>query len=218
MMKRYLMMMGGMLAFFLGLFFLVEALGISLLVEPTPWLHRGGAPAATLGVGLLIADVLLPVPSSLVMVAHGALFGVVGGTLLSLVGSTGATMLGFWLGRRGGRLLERLVPLEERERADYLLKRWGTQAIILTRPVPLLAETIAIMAGTSSMSWGRTALAALAGSLPPAFLYALTGASIGKFQNTALVFIFVLLVSGFFWLIGRRVKPDLANETRAQHQ
>lgn len=217
-MKRYLMMMGGVLAFFLGLFFLVEALGVSLLIEPAPWLNRGGAPAATLGVGLLIIDVLLPVPSSLVMVAHGALFGVVGGTLLSLVGSTGATMLGFWLGRRGGRLLERLVPLEERERADYLLKRWGTQAIILTRPVPLLAETIAIMAGTSSMSWGRTTLAALAGSLPPAFLYALTGAAIGKFQNTALVFIFVLLVAGFFWLIGRRVKPDLANGIRARHQ
>jgi hypothetical protein len=63
------MIMGGMLAFFLGLFFLVEGLGIPLLVEPTPWLNRGGVPAAALGVGLLVADVLLPVPSSLVMVA-----------------------------------------------------------------------------------------------------------------------------------------------------
>src|ERR1051325_10896407 len=85
-MKRYLLIMSGMLAFFLGLFFLVEALGVPLLVEPTPWLNRGGALAAILGVGLLIADVLLPVPSSLVMVAHGALFGVIGGTLLSLAG------------------------------------------------------------------------------------------------------------------------------------
>lgn len=203
--------MGGMLAFFLGLFFLVEALGVPLLVEPTPWMTRGGVVAATLGVGLLIADVLLPIPSSLVMVAHGALFGIVGGTLLSLVGSTGAAMFGFWLGRRGGRLLERLVPLEERERADYLLKRWGTLAIILTRPVPLLAETVAIMAGTSRMGWGRAALAALIGSLPPALLYALTGAAVGKFQNTALVFMFVLLVAGFFWMFGRTIEPYLAN-------
>jgi len=208
--------MGGMLAFFLSLFFLVEALGIPLLVEPTPWLSRGGVPAATLGVALLIADVLLPVPSSLVMIAHGALFGVVGGTLLSLGGSTGATMLGFWLGRRGGSWLERLVPPEERERADYLLKRWGTLAIIVTRPVPLLAETIAIMAGASPMGWGRTALAALAGSLPPALLYALTGASVGKFQNTALVFVFVILVAGFFWMFGRTVEPYLASRRRAR--
>jgi uncharacterized membrane protein YdjX (TVP38/TMEM64 family) len=214
-MKRYLLIMGGMLAFFLGLFFLVEALGVPLLVEPTPWLNRGGVLAAALGVGLLIIDVLLPVPSSLVMVAHGALFGVVGGTLLSLAGSTGASLFGFWLGRRGGRLLERLVPPLERERADYLLKRWGTLAIIVTRPVPLLAETMAIMAGTSPMGWERAALAAMAGSLPPALLYALTGASVGKFQNTALVFVLVLLVAGFFWLIGRWVEPYLAKSVRA---
>jgi uncharacterized membrane protein YdjX (TVP38/TMEM64 family) len=208
-----------MLTFFLSLFFLVEALGIPLLVEPTPWLSRGGLLAAALGVGLLIVDVLLPVPSSLVMVAHGALFGVLGGTLLSLVGSLGATMFGFWLGRRGGRLLERLVSTDERERADYLLKRWGTLAIIVTRPVPLLAETVAIMAGTSGMNWGRAALAALGGGLPPALLYALTGASVGKFQNTALVFVFVILVAGFFWMFGRTIVPYLANRrARPQRQ
>ena len=206
--------MGGMLAFFLSLFFLVEALGIPLLIEPTPWLNRGGVLAAVLGVSLLIADVLLPVPSSLLMVAHGALFGVFGGTLLSLVGSLGASLFGFWLGRRGGRLLERLVTPAERERADDMLKRWGTLAIIVTRPVPLLAETIAIMAGTSSMNWGSAALAALSGSLPPALLYALTGASVAKFQNTALVFVFVLLVAGLFWMFGRTLETYLASRRR----
>jgi len=203
-----------MLAFFLGLFVLVEALGVPLLVEPTPWLNRGGVAAALLGVSLLVADVLLPVPSSLVMMAHGALFGVLGGTLLSLVGCTGATLFGFWLGRRGGNLLGRLVPTQEREHADYLLKRWGTLAIIVTRPVPLLAETIAIMAGTSSMNWGSAALATLAGSLPPALLYALTGASVAKFQNTALVFVFVLLVAAFFWMFGRTLETYLTSRRR----
>jgi uncharacterized membrane protein YdjX (TVP38/TMEM64 family) len=209
-MKRYLLIMVGLLAFFLGLFFLVEALGVPLLVDPAPWLNHGGLWAAVLGVGLLVADVLLPVPSSLVMVAHGALFGVVRGTLLSLVGSTGAAMLGFWIGRRGGRLLDRLVMPEERERADYLLDRWGMLAIIVTRPVPLLAETVAIMAGASRLSWERTALAAVAGSLPPAILYALTGAAVANFENAALMFGFVLLVAGCCWLVGRRVETYLA--------
>src|ERR1044072_9556906 len=113
--------MGGMLVVFLLLFFLVEALGIPLLVDPTPWLNRGGPWAAILGMGLLVVDVLLPVPSSIVMVAHGALFGVLAGTLFSLAGSTGATLFGFWIGRRGGRLLERLVNQRERERANRLL-------------------------------------------------------------------------------------------------
>jgi uncharacterized membrane protein YdjX (TVP38/TMEM64 family) len=202
------MVMGGMAAVFLVLFFLVEALGIPLLVDPTPWLKQGGLWAAALGVALLIADVLLPVPSSLVMVAHGALFGVVVGTLLSLLGSTGAAVFGFWIGRRGGKLLERLVTAEERERANRLLERWGTLAIVVTRPIPLLAETVAIMAGASPLSWGRMILAALAGSLPPALLYALTGASAGKFENAALMFLFVLLITGIFWMVGRQITPN----------
>jgi uncharacterized membrane protein YdjX (TVP38/TMEM64 family) len=199
------MVMGGMLAFFLALFFLVEALGIELLVDPTPWLKQGGPWAAALGVGLLIADVLLPVPSSLVMVMHGALFGVLAGTALSLLGSTGAALFGFWIGRRGGKLLERLVPSEERERANDLLERWGLLAIVVTRPIPLLAETVAIMAGASPLGWSRTALAAFAGSVPPALLYALTGASAGRFENTALMFLFVLFVTGLFWIVGRKI-------------
>jgi membrane protein DedA with SNARE-associated domain len=113
-------------------------------------------------------------------------------------------------------LLERLVSQKERESADYLLKRWGTLAIIVTRPVPLLAETVAIMAGTSSMGWGSTALAALAGSLPPALLYALTGAAVADFQSATLMFVFVILVAGFFWMVGRWVQPYLSNRARAQ--
>jgi uncharacterized membrane protein YdjX (TVP38/TMEM64 family) len=213
-MKRYAIIMGVMIAFFLILFLIVEALGVPLLSDPTPWLGHGGPVAAFVGVGLLIADVLLPVPSSLVMVAHGALFGVVGGTLLSLIGSVGAALFGFAIGRRGGSLLDRLVTPAERARADDLLKRWGILAIVVTRPIPLLAETVAIIAGTSSLGWGRTALAAVAGSLPPALLYAITGASVANLQNTALVFGLVILIAGIFWLIGRSAEPYFARRAR----
>lgn len=208
-MKRHLIIMGVMMGSFLLLFIVVEALGVPLLTDPTPWMGHGGVLAASLGVGLLVADVLLPVPSSLVMVAHGALFGVAVGTLLSLAGSVGAALFGFAIGRRGGRLMNRLVTPAERERADRLLKRWGALAIIVTRPVPLLAETVAIMAGTSSLGWGRVALASLAGSLPPALLYAITGASVANLQNTALVFTLVIFIAGAFWVFGHWAEPYL---------
>lgn len=209
-MKRYLLFMASMIAFFLMIFLAVEALGLPLLIDPTPWMRHGGVAAAVLGVSLLIADVLLPVPSSLVMVAHGALFGVWTGTVLSLLGSVGAALFGFSLGRRGGKLLERIVSPEERNRADLILARWGALAIVITRPIPLLAETVAIMAGaSSSLGWGRMALAALVGSLPPALLYALTGAAVANFQSTSLMFGMVLLVTGSFWLIARLLEPHL---------
>ena len=208
-MRRYWSIVGAMLALFLLLFLLVEAFHIPVLTDPSRWLQRGSVFAALLGVALLIADIVLPVPSSLVMIAHGALFGVTIGTLLSLIGSVGAAIAGFAIGRRGGSLLDRLVPPEERARVDRLLVRWGAMAIVVSRPVPLLAETVAIMAGASPMSWRRAILASIAGSFPPALLYALTGSVAASFQSGALMFGFVLLISGSFWLISRWVEPKL---------
>src|SRR5215510_14333809 len=171
-MKRYLLIVVALIVCFTVLFFIVEALGVPLLTDPTPWMRHGGVLAASLGVGLLIADVVLPVPSSIVMVAHGALFGVLWGTVLSLIGSSGAAVFGFAIGRRGGRALKWIVTPAERARASSILERWGTLAIIITRPVPVLAETVAIMAGASSMTWRAIVVASIAGSLPPALLYA----------------------------------------------
>jgi uncharacterized membrane protein YdjX (TVP38/TMEM64 family) len=207
--KRYLLIVIALIAVFLILFLIVEALGVSLLTDPTPWMKHGGVLAAALGVGLLIADVFLPVPSSLVMVAHGSLFGVVVGTLLSLVGSVGAALLGFAVGRRGGKLLERVVTPAEQARANNMLERWGVLAIIVTRPIPMLAETVAIMSGASSLSWGTVALASFVGSLPPALLYAMTGAAVANFQTTSLMFGVVLLVAGLFWLTGHLLRPRI---------
>ena len=208
-MRYYSMIATLVFGILLTLFLLVEALNVTLLKEPSFWLEQAGVLAGFAGVCLLVSDVALPVPSSLVMVAHGALFGVAIGTLLSLVGSTGAALVGFAIGRRGGPLLARHVPVEERRQADRLLIRWGMLAIIVTRPVPLLAETTAIVVGTSPLGWGRVALAALAGSVPSALLYALTGAVTASFQNGALVFGPVLLVASSFWLVGRWLEPRL---------
>jgi uncharacterized membrane protein YdjX (TVP38/TMEM64 family) len=214
-MKRYCAIVGAIFTFLLVLFLLVEVTGVPLLKDPSPWLGSGSTLVALLGSGLLVADVVLPVPSSVVMIAHGALFGVVEGTLLSVGGSTGAALVGFSLGRRGGPLLARVVPPEERARADHILSRWGTLAIVVTRPVPLLAETVAIMAGTSPLGWRQASLAALLGSLPPALLYALSGATAAALTSGVLMFGLVLVVAGILWLVGYLAKVYLV-ENREQ--
>ncbi len=209
-MKTYWFLLLGMSVLFLALFGLVEALRVPLLTDPTPWLEadqlEGGRwLAALVGVGLLIVDVLLPVPASLIMVAHGALFGIVFGTCLSLVGALGAGAFGFYLGRAGSPWLHRVVSEEEHQRADNLLTRWGHLAVIVTRPVPILAESVAILAGTSPMSWGRFLLSTLAGTLPAALLYALTGALAVGLDQFVLIFGLVLVMAGVAWWVGRRV-------------
>jgi uncharacterized membrane protein YdjX (TVP38/TMEM64 family) len=63
--------------------------------------------------------------------------------------------------------------------------------------------------GSSPLGWGRMALAALAGSLPGALLYAITGAVAARLQNGVLVFGLVLLVASSFWLVGCWLEPRL---------
>jgi uncharacterized membrane protein YdjX (TVP38/TMEM64 family) len=203
-MKRYWLVAAAMLVVFLAQFGVVEGLGVPVLTDPSALMSRGGALAAAVGVGLLIADVFLPVPSSVVMIAHGALFGFAWGSVLSLAGSLGAAALGFAVGRRGSRALERFVSPAEKARADQMLARWGSLAVVVTRPIPLLAETTVIMAGASPMSWSRMLLAAAGGSVPPALLYALTGATSRGVASGALMFALVLAIAGGFWFVGRR--------------
>lgn len=203
-MRRFFLLGLGLATTFLTLFGLVTWLEVPLLIDPSAQLDRGGVLAAALGIGLLVLDVLLPVPSSLVMTAHGALFGWPLGTLLSLLGGVGAVAFAFGLGRRGSRWVARLVG-DDRARVDKMLHQYGGLAIIASRPVPLLAETVALLAGTSSMRWRTALVAALLGNLAPALLYALTGAAAASVGESFWVFGGVLAVTGAFWLWARRV-------------
>ena len=211
-MKQYWTIIGILVLFFIVIFLIVEQLHLPLLTNPNDWMKVRSISTAALGVTLLVLDLFLPVPSSLVMMANGALFGILPGTILSLVGSLGAALAGFFLGRWGSSLLPKFVSHEQRRKANRLLEKWGLLAIIVTRPVPLLAETTVIMAGTSSMSWNSMALASLAGSFPGALIYALTGATANSFDNSLLMFGLVLLIAGGFWFLGGRLYHTLSKK------
>lgn len=165
---------------------LAEALDVTVLAHPVPQMRAHGA-AAALGTTLLVADIVVPVPSSLVMLGHGALFGVSLGAVLSLLGRTGNAVAGVVLGRGVSRLFGRRDGGRDRM-AEDLVGRWGVVAVLLTRPVPVLAEATLVAAGAMRMSPPAVVLAAVVGSVPEAVLYALAGSTAASFANGALVF------------------------------
>lgn len=202
-MRRYWLLLGGFIVLFGVLFGVAAALGMPV-EDARPWMGAGGAGAGLVGVALLVVDVALPVPSSGVMMLHGLLFGLWVGAALSLVGSLGAAAVGFAVGRAGNGWIRRLVTPEEHDRAGRLLARYGTLAVVASRPVPMLAETVMILAGASPMPWGRAMLAALAGTVPAALAYAAVGAAAASLQAGTMVFVGVVLIGGVFWWWGRR--------------
>lgn len=209
MIRRYLVVSGLIAGFVLVSFLIVEALGVPLLVDPADRFESGGFAVAGLGVGLLLVDVFIPVPSSIVMTAQGALFGFVGGTALGMVGSVGATLVGFAVGRRSARIINRYVGAAEADQSRSLVRRLGPLAIIVTRPLPILAETTAIVAGTTAMTWRQAVTSSLIGCLPAAALYSAAGAFASDIATGLLVFPLVILLAALFWAIGRLLERRL---------
>lgn len=203
-MRRYWAAAGFTIAAFAIVFVAVEAAGVGVLTDPRSAMTPGGWGAAALGVALLAADALLPVPSSVVMVLHGALYGPVVGALVSFVGRLGAAATGFAIGRRGGPLLERYAGRDELGRADDMLRRWGAVGIVLSRPIPLVAETAMVLAGASSMSWTVALGAAAAGSVPEVVVYALVGSAVGGLGSTSAVFLTFVAAIGVVWAVVER--------------
>jgi uncharacterized membrane protein YdjX (TVP38/TMEM64 family) len=199
---RWWSLVAGIAFTLLLMFAAAWAMGFDIEGAP-PMPKQAGPLAAITGVALLIADVFLPIPSSLVMIAHGALFGIVVGALLSLTGSVASALTGFAVGRAGTRAIRKIVSPAEHEYASSLLAKWGVMAVALTRPVPILAETVAILAGSSQLTWTQTAVAAAAGSIVPSLTYAWAGAN-ARNANHAIIFGGVMLATGVLWWIGTR--------------
>jgi uncharacterized membrane protein YdjX (TVP38/TMEM64 family) len=198
--KRRLVALALVIGGLLVIFIIVGAMNVPFFNDPSPWMFRESWAAKTLGLWLLVFDIVLPVPSSLLMVAHGAMFGILWGTLLSVLGGLGAALLGFAIGRRGMHLVDSSFSSSEREWVNNLITRWGIAAIIVTRPVPLLAESVVIIAGTMpNMTWRKLAMASTVGLLPTALLYAVAGHTANSFSNTALIFLLGLGIAGVFW-------------------
>lgn len=204
-MKRFWIVAAAVATFVLVSFLLVEALGISLLVDPSNRIQDGGMGAALLGGGLLLADVLLPIPSSVIMIAHGAAFGIPRGTLLSLTTSVGGAMIGWYIGHRGRGLLGRLIPPAEQENAALLIRRWGMTAIVISRFLPVVAETVAVMSGTTNLGWKRVLLVMTIGTLPPALIYAIAGTLATVLASGVLVAVSVMFLAAVAWFLGRRL-------------
>lgn len=130
---------------------------------------------AALEVGVLAADLLLPVPSSMVATLGGASLGPAVGTLCAWAGMTIGAAIGWWLGRTtAGRSLESLDATDRAALARQQ-RRLGPLLVVLTRPLPLVAEATALFAGAAGMPLQTFLAAAAGGNLAIAFAWSLAG-------------------------------------------
>jgi uncharacterized membrane protein YdjX (TVP38/TMEM64 family) len=162
-----------------------------------------GWPAAALISGFLALDVILPVPSSIVSTGAGVLFGFERGTAVIWVGMMVGSVLGYLLGARATGAARRFVGADGLARAGRVADQYGDWAIIICRPVPVLAEASVILAGLIHTPWRRFTVLTATSNLGVAAAYAAIGAysmSVGSFLLT---FVGAIALPGLTMLVAR---------------
>ena len=156
---------------------------------------------AALVIAALAADIVLPVPSTIIGAFSGAVLGIAGGTLATWAGLMLGCVLGYWLGRAI------VTPLPDGARpgpephAPRRASHLGPVMLAATRAVPVLAETTIITAGAARMDFGQFLLVTVPANLLVAFAYAGMGSLLAGI-DPALAAIAATCLCALAWGIG----------------
>lgn len=187
--KNFLLLFFGLSLFILATFLLFGE-AFDFLFDPekaNAYFQEIRHLAGPVGAGFLISDLFLPVPTTVIIGAMGAVKGVGPAALWGWLGLTLAGMLGYGLARLGGKAwADKLVPPSEQRRYRDLFNNWGGLAVVLSRMLPILPEVLSVLAGLYGMSAKRFILAVSLGSIPPALLYAWIGSKAQSHPGPAL--------------------------------
>lgn len=142
------------------------------------WLKGYGQWAWLLAILLLVADLFLPIPATIIMAALGFIYGPIVGGLLSAIGSFISGALGYWLCRlMGENAAIKILGKKEYERGKNMSSKVGGWVVALSRWLPVFPEVVACMAGLIQMPPNNFYMALASGSLPLGFVYAVIGSS-----------------------------------------
>lgn len=165
-------------------------------------------------VAALSSDIFLPVPSSSVITLAGGRLGIGLGTLASWLGMTLGSIVGFALSRLLGEPFAKRFGGRDVASLTDVVHRYGAAAILLTRPLPILAEACVLLMGAARLSWRRFLPPIVLGNLVISLAYTLTGA---YFRDQDMlphaVIATGLIPLGIALLLRRRWLSD-GNETR----
>jgi uncharacterized membrane protein YdjX (TVP38/TMEM64 family) len=162
------------------------------------------------GFGLLLADLVLPIPATAVMSALGFIYGPPLGGFVGSAGSILAGALGYGLCRSAGPRAARLLLGEQGlEQGRRLASGTGPWLVVLSRWLPVFPEVVACMAGLTRMPAPAFLMALACGSIPLSFAFAALGHA--GLDRPGLALALSALAPPILWLV---VRPLFAARRR----
>ena len=171
------------------------------------WLSSGqasGWTSASIIAGLLALDVFLPVPSSIVSTGAGVLLGFWRGTAVIWLGMVLGCAIGYAFGARAAGAARKLVGADGLIRAGKVMERHGSWALVICRPIPVLAESSIVFAGLVRSPLAPFIWLTTLSNLGIAIAYAAVGAYSMKTDSFLWTFAGAIALPGIAMLLGRR--------------
>ena len=150
--------------------------------------------AWALGVGLIWADLVLPIPQTAVIAALGIIYGSLLGGLLGSLGLITSGLAGYLLMLTSARgFVQRVVGRRSLRKVESSFERGGAWAIVVTRSLPYsVPEATVFLAGLGGMPMRKFITSLTIGSVPTAFAFAAIGAGWADQPILALLVSYIL--------------------------
>ncbi len=153
-----------------------EELTAALTPDPaTGALPMGEFAFWAVAIGLLVADIFIPVPTTSVVAALGIVYGPVAGAAIAAVGLLLSAVAGYAIGRFLGRPVAARIIGKGLESGERAFRRHGGWIVAGSRWMPVLPEVVSVVAGVSRMRFRAFAVAAACGVAPFSAVFALIG-------------------------------------------
>lgn len=170
-------------------------------------------------VGLQFVQVVIfPIPGSIPQIAGGYLYGVLGGTFLSLAGIMSGSMVNFLLARRLGRKFVAAIVSEERmKRFESTLSSEKAPAVffIMFLLPNFPKDALCYIAGLSSLTLAGFMAVSAAGRLPMMIASTLMGTAMAD-QNWILlivVTVFIIIFGLFTYIFRDTIRDGIQKKT-----
>ncbi len=146
------------------------------LAGSVQWLRSAGPWGWAAGVLLLMGDLVLPIPSTVVISALGFIYGIFLGGIIASTGLIAAGVAGYGVGFLcGEKLARRWLGEHDFNRGQALFAQGGGWLIAVSRAIPILPEVISCTAGLVRMPFSKFLTALACGCLPMGFVFAAIG-------------------------------------------